>query len=322
MNRANYYNYIEGRFLNLCLSIEKRGSLNILDYNLHAENLYRDLFNLLFDWKLVNINDFKQNAEAVDLVDNENNIIIQVSATATKYKINNSLIKISKSKYKGFTFKFISIAKEVKDLKNKTYTLPQGINFNPESDIYDIGDILGKIKSLDIEDMETIYKFVYRELGNENSTLRLNSNLTTIINLLSKEDLSNVGVQEFNSFEIERKIEFNKLVNSKTLIVEYNIYQSIVSKIYSTYDSMGQTKSTFVLRKIRKIYLENQSKTNGDDLFKLITSNIKNIIINSANFEDNMSEDEIDLCVDILVVDAFIRCKIFENPEKYNYATI
>jgi hypothetical protein len=27
------------------------------------------------------------------------------------------------------------------------------------------------------------------------------------------------------------------------------------------------------------------------------------------------------LCVNILVVDAFVRCKIFENPDSYNYAS-
>ncbi len=30
--------------------------------------------------------------------------------------------------------------------------------------------------------------------------------------------------------------------------------------------------------------------------------------------------DELELGVDIMPVDAFIRCKIFENPENYNYA--
>lgn len=320
MNRADYYNYIEERLTTLCLRIERRGRLNILDYNLHAEHLYRDLFNLLFNWKLSNINDFQQNAEAIDLVDVENKIIIQVSATTTKAKIDDALIKIPKGRYNDFTFKFISIAKSAKNIKSKTYTLPQGISFNSQSDIYDVEDILRKIDSLDIESLKRIYDFVYRELGVETPTLRLSSNLTTIINLLSKEDLSNVGIPSLNSFEIERKIEFNQLSNSKALIVEYNIYQGTVARIYSSFDSMGQPKSTFVLGRIRKIYLENQAETNGDALFRLITNNIKHIITNSANF-DTMSEDEIDLCVDILVVDAFIRCKIFENPENYNYAT-
>lgn len=320
MNRADYYNYIEERMTTLCLRIERRGRLNILDYNLHAEHLYRDFFNLLFNWKLININNVQQNAEAIDLVDVENKIIIQVSATTTKAKIDDALIKIPTGKYNDFTFKFISIAKSAKNIKSKKYALPHGISFNSKSDIYDVEDILRQIYSLDIGNLERVYDFVCRELGGVTHPLQLNSNLTTIINLLSKEDLSIVGIPSFNSFEIERKIEFNQLSNSKALIVEYNIYQGTVARIYSSFDSMGEPKSTFVLARIRKIYLENQAETNGDALFRLITNNIKHIITHSANF-DTMSEDEIDLCVDILVVDAFIRCKIFENPENYKYVT-
>ncbi len=47
---------------------------------------------------------------------------------------------------------------------------------------------------------------------------------------------------------------------------------------------------------------------------------IKNKILESANYVQ-IPMDELELCVDTLVVDAFIRCKIFENPEGYNYAT-
>ena len=49
--------------------------------------------------------------------------------------------------------------------------------------------------------------------------------------------------------------------------------------------------------------------------------NIKSLInkaLNSKNYIE-IPYDELDVCVSILVVDAFIRCKIFENPEGYNY---
>lgn len=319
MNRAVYFDYIEERLINLALRIEKRGKLNILDYNLHAEHFYRDLFNLLFDWKLTNINDIRQNAEAIDLVDEENKIIIQVSATNTKAKIDDSLSKIPGDRYQEFTFKFISIARNSISLKNKAYKLPQGINFNPQSDIYDVDDILRVINSLQVERLTQIFNFVKSELGCEVETKRLSSDLTVVIDLLSKEDLLSAEALSFDSFDIERKITFNKLKKSKVLIVEYNIYQGIVNRIYSSFDSMGKYKSMFVLNRIRKIYLDKQAEANGDNLFRLITDEVKHIIKNSANFGD-ITGEELELCVDIIVVDTFIRCKIFENPENYKYA--
>ena len=42
------------------------------------------------------------------------------------------------------------------------------------------------------------------------------------------------------------------------------------------------------------------------------------IIMGSSNY-NIMPIEELQLCVDILVVDAFIRCKIFKNPEGYHH---
>ncbi|MEI8209617.1 MAG: SMEK domain-containing protein, partial [Methylococcales bacterium] len=86
MNRSDYFNFIERELSILATRISVRGGLNILDLNIHSENFYLNFFNLLFDWHLTNINSAEQNAAAVDLVDKVNNIIIQVSATATKQK--------------------------------------------------------------------------------------------------------------------------------------------------------------------------------------------------------------------------------------------
>ena len=57
-----------------------------------------------------------------------------------------------------------------------------------------------------------------------------------------------------------------------------------------------------------------------DHLFFEVISKVEEKILNSSNYS-SIPFDELELCVNILVVDAFIRCKIFENPDKYNYAS-
>ena len=59
---------------------------------------------------------------------------------------------------------------------------------------------------------------------------------------------------------------------------------------------------------------------NDDNLFFEVIQKVQEKIQTSANYVQTPI-DELELCVNILVVDAFIRCKIFENPENYNYAT-
>lgn len=321
MNRDIYISYIEERLFTLCYRIEQRGKLNVLNYHLHSENFYRDFLNLLYGWKLENLNNVMQNVEAIDLIDETNKIFIQVSATNTKKKIDDTFKKSIFQSYTGYTFKFVSIARTADGLRKKKYCVPQNISFTTTQDMYDLSIILKTIYNLDIDKIEEIYNFIKKELGVDTSVEKLESNLTTIIKLLAKEDLNNPSkliVQ--NSFEIDRKIEFNKLKNSRRLINVYKIYQGTVDKIYSFFDQMGQNRSLFVSQHINKIYISLLSKKAGDDLFQCISEKVCEEIRNSANFQSNtMTIEEMTTCVDILIVDTFIRCNIFENPENYKY---
>ena len=74
MNRSRLFDYIEEHLVVLSHRVETRGKLNILDLHLHSENFYRDFLNLLYDWDLENLNKVNQNVEAIDLIDNTNNI--------------------------------------------------------------------------------------------------------------------------------------------------------------------------------------------------------------------------------------------------------
>lgn len=93
MNRQTYCNYVEEQLSQLAYRIEVRSKLNILDLNIHSENFYTHLFNKLFKWNLSNLNLTDQNAEAIDLIDNLQKILIQVSSTATKSKVESALEK-------------------------------------------------------------------------------------------------------------------------------------------------------------------------------------------------------------------------------------
>jgi hypothetical protein len=216
MNRPNYFNVIDERLNLLALRIISRGRLNILDYHGHSENFYQFFLNELNGWSVTNENEIKQNVEAIDLIDHTNKIVLQVSSTLSKQKIESSLSKDSIKTYLGYTFKFVSIARDADDLRKYTFRNPHGINFNPSTDIIDKNSILSKIRGLQITDQERIYKFVIKELVVEIDPLKLESNLATVINILSKEDWDKKEpVAEINSFEIDRKITHNNLNTAK-----------------------------------------------------------------------------------------------------------
>ena len=320
MNRSEYYNWIEEKLSVLTFRIENRGKLNILDYHTHSENFYRDFFNLLYGWDLKNLNENQQNIEGIDLIDEKNRLIVQVSATNTKHKIESSLKTGILKNYKTYTFKFILIARNANKLRGLSYNIPDGLNFIPQEDIYDVQTVLKTVNASTIDELEKIYEFIKKELDHISNVPKISSDLSAIINILAKENLDiTAAVETVNSFEIEKKIQFNKLNSSRLLIEDYKIYYNLIEKLYSNYDEMGVNKSLAVLNTFRKEYIDNMLKYKGDELYKIIS---KNIIekIKTLNCVENISEEALSLCVDILMVDAFIRCKIFENPNNYAYA--
>lgn len=321
MKRPEYFNVIEERINLLALRIVSRGRLNILDFHGHSENFYQYFLNEVYGWTVTNENDKKQNVEAIDLIDKTNKFVIQVSSTASKQKIENSLSKDSIKNYVGYTFKFVSIARDADDLRKDTFKNPHGINLTPSTDIIDKNSILLKIRGLHIDDQERIYKFVKKELVIEIDPMRLDSNLAAVINILSKEDWDKTEPDAtINSFEIDRKISYNNLNAAKAIINDYMVHYGKVDKIYTEFDSLGNNKSSSVLSSIRQEYAKTKTSFTDDQLFFEVIVKVEERVLNSSNYTF-IPFDELELCINILVVDSFIRCKIFENPNKYNYAT-
>ncbi len=320
MNRSNYFSYIEEKLIILAHRIEVRGKMNILDLHIYSESFYLHFLNLVFDWQLRNLNVTKQNAEAIDLIDDHNRVILQVSATATKQKVDSALTK-DLSAYTAFIFKFISICRDAADLRTKTFTNPHNLRFEPSSDILDVPFLLREILAFDIEKQKTIKEFLKKELALEVDAFKMDSNLAAIINTLSKEDFDSESPGfQLDPFAIESKIEYNTLDTAKTIIDDFKIYHGRLDKIYTEFDKQGVNKSGSVLRAIRKEYILNKKAHSGDELFFKICDSVTGIILNSSNFAA-IPFEELDLCVNTLVVDAFIRCKIFENPENAKNAS-
>lgn len=171
-----------------------------------------------------------------------------------------------------------------------------------------------------VAEQRAIYDFIKGELGNEIDVVKLDSNLAKIINLLAKENWDDNSQSDvLHKFEIDRKISHNQLDKGKDLIEEYSLYHGKVDSKYSEFDSQGSNKSNSVLATIKREYIKVKDTGSPDTIFFSVIEVLKTKIIESANYTQ-IPIDELELCIDILVVDAFIRCKIMENPEGYKYA--
>ena len=319
MNRDKYFDEIESRLGFLAYRLELRGGLNILNFHLHSENFYKDFFNLLFGWELTNRNCEDHNAAGLDLLDTTNKIIIQVSATASKQKIDSALSK-DISDYTGYAFKFISISKNASELKKKTFENPYDLVFSPDADIYDISSILSYIMGKDIDFQAKCCKFLREELDNRPDFEVIESNLANIIAILARENWSKSdGRYETLPYDVDEKIKYNQLDASAIIIHEYKIYYSRIDNIYTEFDKHGSNRSASIFAKMREAYIKSVDVADPDQRFMSVTDKIIKSVIESSNFR-SIPEEEVRLCVEILTVDAFIRCKIFKNPRGGFYA--
>ena len=267
------------------------------------------LLNLTYGWQLEDTNTVQRNTPAVDLIYKAKSLVVQVSSTNTSVKIQNSLDKLD-AQYKGYNFKFVSIAKPAEN------NLPKDLEivFNPQEDIFDIDSLLNTFVALSPDKQKNIYEFVKKELAFDSEEIKLETGIAHVINELSDVNLKDSAVDfDTTSFLVDKKIIKNNLSVFKNIIEQYDVYCITIDKIYNAYDKMGNNKSLAVLHTINKEYLSLKAKYTGDDLYQAIAGNIKVKLLLSANLKQ-FNEEDLELYVDIILVNAFIRCKIFEKP--------
>ena len=323
MKRMFFFDYIEEKLNMLANRVALRSSLNLLELNIHSENFFAGLCNIVYDLELENLNFSNQNIEGIDLIDYKNKVVVQVSSTCTKAKIEDSLSKDIYATYQNYSYNFLSISKNASNsLKNNTFKNPYNLKFVPKQNIWDLKLILNVILNQTVTKQRQLYEFIKDELGQEIDSVNIDSNLAKVINILAEQSLDmDATSPEINAFAIEDKISFNELEDVKDIIDDYKIFYHRLDEIYSEFDREGKNKSFSVLQEIRRKYIElNRTGKTSTEIFYEIINDVMEVISKSSNFII-IPLEELQICTDIIVVDAFIRCKIFRNPEGYNHVT-
>ncbi|MGN0386048.1 MAG: ABC-three component system protein [Lachnospiraceae bacterium] len=322
MKFEDEFYYIEERLNLLAYRIDVRASLNLQDLNIHAESFFMHFLNLLYKWNLTNLNTGKINFPGVDLYYKESKILIQVSSTATKRKIEYSLKKIDLKTYNGYNFKFLSLSKDADGLRDKTYNTPEGISFSPENDILDIKVILKLIKDLEPDKRHEIHEFVKKTLSFESAASSRMRAISRIIKMLASDGALHDCNTTYDTtdFEIAEKITCNQLGDIESKIADIGVYIADVQKVYDQYDKEGVNKSRAVLHTLNNTYLRLKKKHVGPILMAMLADDVYNSLSGDETLKAFFEED-LRFYIDIILVDAFVRCKIFENPKRVNNGT-
>ena len=177
---------------------------------------------------------------------------------------------------------------------------------------------------------------IEKNFGSINSNnLRTNpSMLGIIVNELSKVISPALESNEKSiPFDIEEKITHNDLSKYRYLIEDYSLYNIHLVNIYSSVEESYPDAKDKIYRYINREYRKikgdlikqeaEESKTTLDiikehcDLIvERVIKQLNLLLSNSGNLDDKLLEEDITASIELIVGDAFVECKLLENPNK------
>ena len=151
------------------------------------------------------------------------------------------------------------------------------------------------------------------------------SALNVVIGSLGSRIFDNTAITEpISAPDPEEKILYNNVIQYKFIIEEYRVYQGRLNEIYEEIEKQGSTKKEFVLLNIKTAYLNEKKKynsieeirANADNIIANVEAKLWDIIENSSNVNTHLPIEAIQISLYVILVDAFMRCSILEEPPK------
>jgi len=125
------------------------------------------------------------------------------------------------------------------------------------------------------------------------------------------------------AFNVSEKITHNAIKRNASLIEEYKVFYGQIAAIYDELQSQGSFKKESLLRNVRRLYLKAKGKYVGDSENPIdrvrkhaddIFEDVEDQLLEACEREKEVSDEDVSFGVSVILVDAFIRCKILEKP--------
>jgi hypothetical protein len=318
VNRELYIKKITYCLSLLRTEVQTRNSIQLFDINIIAENFYRDLLNH-FGYNLQNLNLIRNNASAIDLVDNSNGIAIQVTSDNSSTKIKDTIQSFFETpEYDSYKRLIILLIGEPK-LKYRT-DFQKGIySFDKTTDIIDCNDIANKAKDIrDVKKMKEIADFLENEVEIKisSSKSRQSNEVETIITLI--EYLSNPVNIKFIESEIIENID--PLYKFRNRFAEYSVFlEGQYKELYPIYyDKLNQSKNVLGIDTAKAIIIGAFLKETSNLFLDKTDNNPKEALnMMTEYFQDKLSVTGIaydKMAIKFYLLDELINCNVFPNP--------
>ena len=170
-------------------------------------------------------------------------------------------------------------------------------------------------------------KDILKKIGTTDILNKYPSSLAVVINHISSISLDNVDIlTSTNIYSPGKKIDYNKVIVYKPILEQYKVYHGKLNKIYSEIEKQGSFKKELLLQNIHKLYLKAKGeilgedstiekiRENADKLIELVENFLWKLFEKSPNAKEDIPFEAVNIGMKIIIVDAFVRCKILEEP--------
>lgn len=303
----------------ICGRISIDSSINLHDSSVISEDFFCRFLNLAFGWNLVNANALVQNMPGFDLIDEQSRILVQVTSTSTRKRIQTTLDNEVFADYGGYHMIFMLLVDKKPRYDRKEFDNPHELDFDAKRDIWDISDLVAKIKSIPgIAIIEELDDLVKREVGPCLRTSRRPYLLAEVVKALVYAADSGLNIVDDAPVVvgIDEKISRNRLEPLREVIVEAAPYTWELDKLFDQYSKDGTVKVMQLLSSLTTIYQKaNLADADSGKVFYAILDTMVRRIEDDGRLPRDISREELEWGAKVVLVDAFARCRVFKGPD-------
>ncbi|UEL49194.1 hypothetical protein [Terrisporobacter hibernicus] len=136
----------------------------------------------------------------------------------------------------------------------------------------------------------------------------------------------------YETYEIDKKIDYNKLSVYKEIVDEYGEYHYVCNTALENVNQAYKSGKKKILREISEMYkserrfllANSKSEAEAIEIIRVnadsIIDKIKQTLINKTRIlynQENLLEEDLNYCASIFVCYCFVECKILEKPPKF-----
>lgn len=301
----------------LCSEVVLRNSLNLQDINVVAENFYRDLLNLLYDYNLKNANHEKQNVASIDLVDDKKRLAIQVTSDNSPTKVHDTIHGFNEgSLYKKYDRLIVLVITVKLDFPKTKFKNVGNVLFSKEHDIIDVASLLKDIADLKLAKLQIIEEFIVNQVASKVPFHKRNKESNEVETIMKLIEYLSANSEIDDSPEKEpnpqgkfllRFADYTDYLKGRYEELLYMYLTPLkTSRKAIGLDKVKVLKIQLYLKRVSNRYL-NEKKGNPQEAIDAMV-----IFFSSKLSEANFDFDEI--AAEFYLIDEMIKCNVFPNP--------